>query len=366
MLLLLLTGSLQALAGEPEVAEVLFDQDFVFNVPNTGQWPTWISQVRQDQGLHDQGTGSWNVGEEEPLGAGLIRIDLDRSRLTEDLALAVMLGEHSEDADVVIQLKDFRGNALVIDLFANLVETVKIAQTEWAVVPLRRFPEATSIVIRRVAGELNIHGFVAFPIVSQQPLDRETEEDLANLLGDAVPKGREVLSFEETRIGESEVAKLLAGMEGKGFSIPPQPFQVSTLKTGFAIAALGEGMFRIEGNTLHATMNDLVIYMQHVGSNHEWSRNIHQVYLTLRTPRNQFFPIEAMSNKALIESSLGQAERLNYENLSFRIPLDNIQKGEMDKYFLTLVIQTVTQDDRRGHTYSDDPLTLISRQPRNR
>ncbi len=103
--------------------------------------------------------------------------------MSEDLAVA-LLYEGSEQTDLALQLFDNEGRVVVLDVFGNLMQVGKEARTDTFIVPLRKYPSATQITVRRITGPVRLRGMVLYPVVGQAEADQQTLEELAKLLGD--------------------------------------------------------------------------------------------------------------------------------------------------------------------------------------
>jgi hypothetical protein len=178
-------------AAEPSVAEITFDQGWAasggISITERGL-PPWILGVRQEGGTFRDDPGYWEVEAMQPLGAGRVTILLDRQQMQEDLA-AVILYEGWPGTDLVVQLFDSSDQVVVSDLFGNLMTVGTEAQTDTFIVPLRKYPVADRIVIRRIHGMVRIYGVALYPVVSEAEADVETLRHLVRLLGD--PPSRE-------------------------------------------------------------------------------------------------------------------------------------------------------------------------------
>ena len=71
-----------------------------------------------------------------------------------------------------------------VDVFGNLVDVGKEATTDTFIIPLRKYPTATSIVLRRISGDVKVYGMVLFPAVTQGEANVEALKKLAEVLGD--------------------------------------------------------------------------------------------------------------------------------------------------------------------------------------
>jgi hypothetical protein len=163
---------------KPEVLDLKFGTEASAN----GKVPAWFVGVQQVSGIFQPKDGGWKVDSTIPFGAGKLVLVLDRAKIDEDLALSLFYLQ--KDADLAIQLYDDEDRVVAVDLFANVVNVNEDAKTDTAIVPLRRFPTASKIVIRRLRGEINVQGAVLFPVISEATTDHATLLELARRLGD--------------------------------------------------------------------------------------------------------------------------------------------------------------------------------------
>ena len=173
-------------ATEPEVVELTLDGEFE-NALNknrpSDKWPAWIVNVQQEGGQFRKQPSCWNVDESQPVGYGRLSVTLNRDMMKEDVALAILY-EGNQRTDIAVQLFDADGRVVVLDLFGNLVEVGRDAKTDTFIVPLRKYPTATTISIRRISGDVKLFGLALYPVVGEAQGDKEALEQLAKLLGD--------------------------------------------------------------------------------------------------------------------------------------------------------------------------------------
>jgi phosphate transport system substrate-binding protein len=126
--------------------------------------------------------GWWHVAAGNTFGQGQLEFSIDRSKLSGDVAL-VLHADWQKDTDIAVQLLDSQGRALALDLFGETPHNAKLAQTDTFVIPLNRYPEATSIAVRRLSGDLRILSGALFPVLSEVTSKAENEKALAAQLG---------------------------------------------------------------------------------------------------------------------------------------------------------------------------------------
>lgn len=183
--LLTLVAFASAAAGiEPETAQLSFDSRFekagALEQPKA---PAWVTKVDQQGGSFCDDPHCWRAPASAPKGVGRLSIAIDRKTMNEDL-VATILFEASESADLVVQLFDSLGRAVEVDLFGNLVDVGKEATTDTFIIPLRNYPTAERIVLRRVVGEVKVYGVVLYPAVTEGKPNNEELKKLAAVLND--------------------------------------------------------------------------------------------------------------------------------------------------------------------------------------
>ncbi len=175
------------LAGEnagPSIAEYNFTSAKSSAESQSGtDLPRWAGPVKSKGGEFDKERGVWTAPRTLGVGEGQLSIDLDRAILQQDLALSLTY-EAGEDADVSVQLLDESEKTVAVDLFQNVVALGKNARTDTFIVPLRKYPTARKLSIRRVAGDVKIHGFVAYPVAGEIQSDVQSHAEFAKLFGD--------------------------------------------------------------------------------------------------------------------------------------------------------------------------------------
>src|ERR1043166_8080801 len=184
--LILIATSTYLYATEPEVAELTLDGEFENALnkhrPNA-EWPAWVVNVQQDRGQLLKQPSCWDVDESQPVGYGRLSVSLNREMMKEDVALAILY-EGNQRTDIAVQLFEANGSVVVLDLFGNPVEVGRDAKTDTFIVPLRKYPTATTISIRRISGGVKLFGIALYPVVGEAQVDKGTLQQLAKLLGD--------------------------------------------------------------------------------------------------------------------------------------------------------------------------------------
>ncbi len=170
-------------AEAPEVAEIYFDESFQLGSNQGQQFPDWIHAIEQSGGYFNEVERFWAVKGNSSVGAGWIAIHLDRSRLASDLAMALFINEH-ENTNLAVQLFNSDGEVVAVDLFANVAQSMRVAETDYLVIPLRDYEDANTVVIRRISGRVEISGTVLFPVVGAVDGDPLIDAELVEVLGD--------------------------------------------------------------------------------------------------------------------------------------------------------------------------------------
>ena len=183
---LIVVAALRVAAGaiQPEVAELSFGPD----VEKEGalaaaEVPAWVAKIEQQGGRFLDDPRCWQAVGTAAAGVGRVSIGIDRKRMNEDL-VATILFDAGETADIAVQLFDAQGRVVEVDLFGNLVEVGKEATTDTFIIPLRKYPTAEKIVLRRVSGDVKVYGVVLYPAVTEGTPNPEALAKLARVLGD--------------------------------------------------------------------------------------------------------------------------------------------------------------------------------------
>ncbi len=169
---------------QPEVAELSFGPELEkVGALAAAEVPAWVAQVEQHGGRFTAEPRCWQAGAAEATGVGRVSIGIDRRQMNEDL-VATILFDAGETADIAVQLFDGQGRVVEVDLFGNLVEVGKEAVTDTFIIPLRKYPTAEKIVLRRVSGDVKVYGVVLYPAVTEGAPNPEALLKLARVLGD--------------------------------------------------------------------------------------------------------------------------------------------------------------------------------------
>ena len=173
-----------AVPVQPEVAELSFGPE----VEKAGalaaaEVPAWVTKIEQQGGSFIADPRCWQAAGTAAAGVGRVSIGIDRQRMNEDL-VATILFDAGETADIAVQLFDAQGRVVEVDLFGNLVEVGKEAVTDTFIIPLRKYPTAEKIVLRRVSGDVKVYGVVLYPAVTEGAPNPEALAKLARVLGD--------------------------------------------------------------------------------------------------------------------------------------------------------------------------------------
>lgn len=165
-------------AAEPAVLEWIPGLEAVVKLPE------WVNEVRIDRGSIADGV--WRVGADATVGEGRIDLLLSGVQRPHALALTIALGD-DEVSDLAIQLYNREGSLVAVDLFGNIAESARAGRTDTFIVPLAAYPTATWVSIRRISGNAEIGGIVAFPVVTA--LDELPEGErvaFARMLGETL------------------------------------------------------------------------------------------------------------------------------------------------------------------------------------
>lgn len=165
----------------PATVEFSFDASKPHGVKMTSTGDTAYLKAIQHSGGNIK-NGWWNVQPAANFGQGMLQFEVDRSQIKGDLAL-VLRADWQKDTNIAVQLLDAQGRAVALDLFGETRRNAQAVGTDTFVVPLERYPDATTIVIRRLSGDLRIVGGGLYPVLSEISSTAENEKALAAQLG---------------------------------------------------------------------------------------------------------------------------------------------------------------------------------------
>ena len=178
--------------SDPVPPAILLFEPTLFASPSPASLPGWIAGVGQEGGLADE--SAWHVAESTPPGMGRIWIDLNRDVLNENLAIT-LVSERQTPSDLIIQLCDASGQVVVLDLFGNIMAAAVESRADTFVIPLRKFPTVSRIVLRRISGEPTLYGTALVPVVLEKEAGSNLVEQLqlARFLGDRLSPENELV-----------------------------------------------------------------------------------------------------------------------------------------------------------------------------
>ncbi|NCC50138.1 MAG: LamG domain-containing protein [Spartobacteria bacterium] len=165
------------LAITPDIAEVNLDRD-----ADADHYPEWLLSVAQHGGDGVGTTNGWHVSAQQPYGTGRLSLRLDRAILNSDVALTILYDE--QNADLAVQLYDSNNEVVVVDVFHDVITSTMEAETDTLIIPLKQYPTASQIVLRRLAGDVSIKSLLIWPVATGEGQDLSTLKELADLLGD--------------------------------------------------------------------------------------------------------------------------------------------------------------------------------------
>lgn len=145
----------------------------------------------------------WAVAKEEAFGKGRLNIALNRERLNSDLAM-VLNASLGEETSVAVQLFDAKGAALALDLFGEIKANAAAVGTDTFIIPLLRYPDARSLVLRRLSGELSVREVLLMPVLAEVEAAEDADKDLAALLGERMSEFHRMTD----RKGEPTIGKV--------------------------------------------------------------------------------------------------------------------------------------------------------------
>lgn len=130
-------------------------------------------------------SAAWLLDQDLAFGVGRLEVDLNRDAILSDLALVVD-AEISDNSDLTFQLFDAAGEGLAMDLFGAFEANATAVGTDTFILPLSRYPTATTLVVRRLSGPLTIRELLMIPVLSAFDNPQEFEREMAALLGETL------------------------------------------------------------------------------------------------------------------------------------------------------------------------------------
>lgn len=350
--LLLGLGRVEVRAVEPEVAEISFPGS-----PRTNSLPAWVRSVKQEGGTFAD--GAWIVSEATAKGVGRLSITIDRQNFNEDLALVIDC--QGTDSDLAVQLFDDQNRVVVLDLFGNVLTVGSEAKTDSFIVPLRKYPSASKIVLRRISGPIKVASVMLFPVVTEASGDPETLRELAKLLGDPLSPGG---TWAGTNSTSSSAATNQVRTMAKNGNQPPEPgtaisangaFTASSMNSScFAIVGIHQARFQVHEDSIEVWLKRADLYYRNVSTN-IGARQIESIKVGLATltGRDCAWSIGLKSEPVPLKIVMRPEERQVFEDLYFTIP--NTQTMDLSQHWLVfelLETHPEASDQRPGTTYA--------------
>ena len=158
--------------------------EFNFREPSNAALPQWVLGLEQEGGQFlPAPAAAWAVDSNAPTGVGKLVLTLERAKLADNLALR-LIWEESGEPDLRVQLLDKEDRVVAVSLFDNLATKGKETQTDTFVVPLKKYPSAGKLVLRRVSGAVRVYAMALWPVVGENSGTLKSQQELAQLLGD--------------------------------------------------------------------------------------------------------------------------------------------------------------------------------------
>ena len=222
----ILTSCISTLvAATPEVTNIPFDRTIeTIGQPNGLALPEWITKVEQQEGTFLPDPKCWHVPANSPQGVGRLSVSIDREKVKTDLA-ATVLFDAGDTADIAVQLLDAQDRVIEVDLFGSLVDVGREATTDTFIVPLRKYPTAQKVVLRRITGDVKLYGMALFPVVTQGEAIPEAMQELAKVLCDPLSPDNPLVKALESIAKNGQVALTDRAAQRAKPLPPPKPEQ---------------------------------------------------------------------------------------------------------------------------------------------
>lgn len=194
--LLFCTDRVLAAGSGNQAAEIL-EVDLATGTAVGAATPSWLRYLtfHGGQNISRDGHPVWTVDQKRPVGEGRVDLWLNRDALPDALAVVVVF-DPIDGTDLAIQLYDAQDQLVAVDLFGNLAETRTLGGSDTFVIPMRKYPTAVRVSIRRITGPLALTGLAAFPVIEElESLSRAEEAAFERLLAGAdLQMGNQVFS----------------------------------------------------------------------------------------------------------------------------------------------------------------------------
>ena len=142
--------------------------------------PAYCSSIERSGGTINNGW--WYTPSSAAFGQGILQFKINRAALAGDLAL-VLRTDWQKDTNIAVQLFDAQGRAIALDLFGEMAHNARTVGTDTFVIPLNRYPEATTVTVRRLSGDLRVLGGGIYPVLSEVTSNAKNEKAMAEQLG---------------------------------------------------------------------------------------------------------------------------------------------------------------------------------------
>ena len=351
--LLLGLGSRESKAVQPELADISFPGS-----ARTSSVPAWVKSVEQEGG--DFANGAWVVSASAAKGVGRLSITIDRQNFNEDLALVI--DWQQTDSDMTVQLFDDQNRVVVLDLFGNVLTVGNEVQTDSFIVPLRKYPSATKIVLRRISGPIKVSGVILYPVVTEAFGDAETLRELARMLGDPLsPGGNLPGNSTKTSSGATVTNQSPAGPR----FVPSDAFTASSMNTAcFAIVGLHQARYEVHQNSVEVWLKRSDLYYRNVYTN-IGPRQIESIAVGLAsyTGRDCQWNIDVKSDPVPVNVVMRPEDRQVLNDLHFMVPLS--PTTDLSQHWLVFELSEThpeSSDRRPGTTYAHSSKDIFVRQ----
>jgi hypothetical protein len=321
--LLSLWGS-TAHADEPEIAEILFGPSQATTMPR------WVKSVDQVGGIFTN--DAWVVSAEAPNQVGEISISVDREHFNEDVALVALCIDWWK-SELIVQLFDDQGQPVVTNLFGNVLDVPDSLGRDVRIIPFRRYPSATRIVLQRISGPIQIDGVFLFPLVSQPPKDFQAADALSRMLGE--PPGSDNGSPDDNPQSKRPLAPT---------------FVASSMNAGcFGVVGLYYGRYRVYPDSVEVWVYEAVLYgRMNLLKNGPKHQDAISVALAGYTGKDCQWHRYVSSPTIPIDVMLKAGDRHILRNLHFLIPKD--RTWDLTYHWLLFQLENRSAKNERGQT----------------
>jgi len=178
-------------------------------------WPVWMNSSYIFDGQWATNPPSWHVASSESNGIGVLNFDIDRTIITNDLAMDLTLHD-TFGSSLYLDLAGTNGTVIRTNLLGNLISGSNQNATLTFNIPLTNTPDASTICLRRESGEINVYKALLYMDADLDRLDDQQEDQLGTDPDSSDTDGDGLSDYTEVFITHTD--PLVADSDGDGLS----------------------------------------------------------------------------------------------------------------------------------------------------